>query len=129
MLVALLHGIEEMLAPILDPFYRAAEQLGGRHHGDIFRVDAELRAEAAAHVGRRNAQAVLIETEQRRERVEQIMRLLGRRINDQRTIRLAAFDHDAATFDRVRPAAMGPEALAENMRGAPEGGIDVAIAE
>src|SRR5262244_4282570 len=128
-LVSFLDGAEEMLAPILDPFHRAAEQLGGRGYGDVFGVDAKLRTEAAADIGRRNAQAVLIDTERRGERIEEIVRFLGRGIHGQRAVRPAVFDSDATTFDRVRRTAMGPKALAKNMGGVRECGIDVAITE
>src|SRR5258708_30103155 len=81
MLVSFLHSAKEVLAPILDPFHRAADELCGRRHGDIFGVDAKLRTEAAADIGGRNPQAVLIHAERRRKRIEKIMRLLGRCIN------------------------------------------------
>src|SRR5215471_9366585 len=129
MLVALLHGAKEMLASVLHPFHRSAEQLCSCHDGDILRIDAKLRTEAATHVGGRDAQAVFVETKQGRQRIEEIMRLLGGRIHDQRAVGLAAFDRDTAPLDRMRPAAMRPEALAENMRGVPKRGIDVAITE
>jgi len=82
-LVALVDRVGEMLAPVFDPFDRALEQLGCGHDGDVFRIDAELGAKAAADVGRRDAQLVRLEIHQRIERLEQVMRLLrGRPYRD-----------------------------------------------
>ena len=77
-LIALLRRIGEVLAPVLDPFDRAPRELGGRDHRDVFGIDAQLRPETAADVGRRHPQPALVEAEQRGERLEQIMRLLRR---------------------------------------------------
>ena len=67
-LVALLRGVGEMLAPVLDPFDRALEQLRRRHHRDVLRIDAKLRTEAAADIGRHHAQPALVDVEQRGQR-------------------------------------------------------------
>ena len=77
-LVALLRGVGEVLAAVLDPFDRALEQLRRRDHGDVFGIDAELRAEAAADLRRDHAQLRLVDVEQRGDRLEQVVRLLGR---------------------------------------------------
>src|SRR5204863_7931429 len=61
--ISLLRGVGEMLAPVLDPFDRTARELGGGDDRDVLRVDAEFRPEAAAHVGRRDAQLCLVEIE------------------------------------------------------------------
>ena len=51
-LIALLHRIGEVLAPVLDPFDRTPQQLGGRRYRNVLGIDAELGAEAAADFGR-----------------------------------------------------------------------------
>jgi hypothetical protein len=58
-LVALLLGGEEILAPVLDPFDRAAQRHRGCGERAIFGIEAALRPEAAADVGRDDAQLVV----------------------------------------------------------------------
>ena len=76
-LVALVHRVGEILAPVLGPFDRAVEQLRRRHHRHVLGIDAELGAEAAADVGRDHAQA-LVEIHQRGQRLREVVRLLRR---------------------------------------------------
>src|SRR3546814_2251856 len=49
-LVALLMGGDEMLAPVLDPFDRAAERHRDRRNEDVLGIGLHLRPEAAADV-------------------------------------------------------------------------------
>ena len=65
-LVPFLGGVGEVLAPILDPFDRAPEQLGGRDHRDVFGVHAKLGTEATADIGRNDADRVGITLQQLR---------------------------------------------------------------
>ena len=58
-LIALLDRAEEMLAPVLHPFDRPAQLARDGGHDDLLRIDHELRAEAAAHLGCDHAQLVL----------------------------------------------------------------------
>ncbi len=125
-LVTLLRGVGEVLAPILDPFDRVLRELGRRHHRDVLGIDAKLGPEAAAHVRRRHAQPALVEIEQRGQRLEQVVRLLGRGPDRHGLVLAPPFGDQAATFDRMRAAAMLPDVLVEHVRGLGEGGIDVA---
>jgi hypothetical protein len=63
-LVALLHGGEKVLAPVLDPFDRPLQQQARRRERHLFRIHHELGAEAAADIRRHHAQLVLVEPEQ-----------------------------------------------------------------
>ena len=101
-LVALLDRGEEMLAAVLDPGDRAFQELRGGCDRHVLRIDAELRAEAAADVRRRDAQAIVVEVEQTHERIEEVVRLLGRGPHRERTIGFAVLGEDAAAFDRMR---------------------------
>jgi len=60
-LVALLRRVGEMLAAVLDPFDRPAQQSRGRDDGDILGIDAKLWAKAATDIGCRHAQAAFVE--------------------------------------------------------------------
>ena len=62
-LVAFLHGGEEMLAPILDPLDRPPQQETGRGERHLLRIHDELGAEAAADVGRHDPELVFVEPE------------------------------------------------------------------
>ena len=61
-LVALLLGGEEVLAPVLDPFDRPAQRQRRRGERAVFGIEAALRAEAAADVGRDDAQLVVAQS-------------------------------------------------------------------
>ncbi len=125
-LVALLRGVGEMLAPVLDPFDRTLEQLRRRHHGDVFRIDAELRTKAAADFRRDDAQLRLVHVEQRGDRLEQVVGLLGGRPGRDAFGAAVVFGDDAAPFDRMAGAAVLPEIGMEHMRGLGEGGVGIA---
>src|SRR5262249_31408082 len=124
-LVALLGGVREVLAPVLDPFDWALEELGCRHHRDVLGIDAELGTEAAADIGSCYTQAAFVEIEQRGQRLEQVVRFLRRGPHGQCVV--APFRENAAPFDRMGTAAMLPELLVKNMGGLGEGRIRIAI--
>ncbi len=117
-----------MLAPVLDPFDRAPEQPGRRHHRDVLGIDAELRPEAAADVRGGDAQPVVIEPDERGQRVEQIVRLLGRGPDRDGVVGAMEFGDDAAALDRMAGAAMLPQRLAHHVLCARERRRDVAVA-
>ena len=123
-LVALLGRIGEMLAAVLDPFDRAPEELGGGDHRNVLRIYAKLGAETAADIRRRHAQPALVEIEQRGQRLEKIVRLLGRGPHRHHVI--APLRENAAAFDRMRGAAVLPELFVEDMRGLVEGRLGIA---
>ncbi len=58
-LVALLLGGDEVLAPVLDPLDRAAHRQRGGGERAILGIEAALRPEAAADVGRDDAQLMV----------------------------------------------------------------------
>ncbi len=124
-LVALLGRVGEMFAPVLDPFDRAPQELGGRHHRDVFGVDAELGTETAADVGGGHAQPALVEIEKRGQGLEQVVRLLRRRPDRHGVI--APFRENAAALDRMGGAAMLPQLLVEHVRGLVEGRVGIAV--
>ena len=74
-LVALLHGGHEVLAPVLDPFQRTLEQLRRGRHRDILGIDAQLRPEAAADIGRCHAQARFVDAQKGAEILIEVVRL------------------------------------------------------
>ena len=120
-----------MLAPVLDPFDRMAlEQLCCRHHGDVFRIDAELGAEAAADVGRRRRASLssaksinaLIDWERSCDFCVEAHTVDA-------VVACAEFRQDAAAFDRMAAAAMLPQLLAEHVRRVAERGVGIAVAD
>src|ERR1700730_19413929 len=113
-----------MLAPVLDPFDGASQELRRCHDGDVLGVDAELGTEAATHVGRRHPQSALVEAEEKGERLEEIMRLL--RGGPYRDCVVAPLREQPARFDGVCGAAMLPKLFVKNMRRLAEGSIGVA---
>ena len=126
-LVALLGGGDEMLAPILDPLHRLAAQAGGERHADLFGVGDQLGAEAAADIRRRHADLVLVQPEDLADHPHRRMRHLGgcpqRRTVFQRVVARDA----AATLDRMAAAAVLPERLAEHMLRLGEHALGLAV--
>jgi len=120
-------GVGEMLAPVLDPFDRALHELGGRDHGDVLGIDAELRPKAAADVGVATRRAL---SSKPSSAVSDWNRSCAFWVEAQTVMPPSLGRHsgeDAAAFDRMRGTAMLPKLLVEDVRGLAEGGIDVAI--
>jgi hypothetical protein len=63
-LVALLMRAEKILAAVLDPFHRTADEARACGNAGVFRIDRALRAEAAADVGRDDVHLVVVELEE-----------------------------------------------------------------
>ena len=82
-LVAAVVARRHVLRARLDPLDRAAEPLGERQHQHLLAVGLELRAEAAAHVGRDHAQLVLRDAEHAGEDEARDVRDLGGRVERQ----------------------------------------------
>ena len=57
-----------MLAPILDPLHRAAEEPRRQRHHDLFGIDQILGSETAADIGRDDAQLFVVHVEQLNKR-------------------------------------------------------------
>ena len=126
-LVALLNRREEMLHAVLDPFHRPLEDAGRGSDRDLFRIDEELGAEAAADVGRRHADAVLRHAEELRERHPQVVRHLRGRPHGEPVLAGLVTRHRAAALDRVRRAAVLVEPLAKDVRRVREGVSRIAV--
>jgi hypothetical protein len=62
----------------------------------------------AADIGRRHAQRALVETQEERQRLEQVMRLLRRGPHRHRLLAVAPLRHNTAALDRMAAAAMLP---------------------
>ena len=60
LLIALLDRAQKVLAAVLDPFDRAAEQAGGERHHHLLGIDQVLGAEAATDIGRDNPQLLVV---------------------------------------------------------------------
>ncbi len=120
-LVALLLGGEEILAPVLDPFDRPLqrERRGGKRA--VFGIEAALRAEAAADVGRDDAQLMIRPVHEIEQHLLVPVRPLRGHVDRQRVgDRVRHRDHPAA-FDEERAAAVLEDFLAEHMRCLREG--------
>ena len=126
-LIALLRRIGEMLAAVLNPFHRAAQQGRGGDRGDVLGIDAQLWAKPAADVGRGNAQPAFVEIDVIGQRVLQIVGLLRRGPH----LRLAAgvLRQDAAAFHGMRGAAVDPKVLVHDVGGLGECRLAVAIGD
>src|SRR5262249_51679823 len=116
-LIALLGGIGEMLAPVLEPFDRASQKLRGCHHGDVLGIDAQLRPKAAAYIRSDDPQGALVETQEKGQGLEEVMRLLGRGPYRHRLLGIAPVRNNSAGLDRMGAPAMLPKLLMEDMRG------------
>ena len=128
-LIALLRRAQKMLAPVLDPFHRPAELERRRRDHRFFRIEDRLRAEAAADIGRDHADRLDVAVEQiGQHAAAEMRRLRAGPYGEQIGHRIVARQH-RARLDRHAAAAMLPEHFLEDMGGAGEGGIDVAIGE
>jgi hypothetical protein len=75
--VAPLRVADEVLAPVCDPFHRALEPLGREGAEWVLPVDEGLGAEAAADIGRDDAQPLLLDLEAARDGVLEGVAALG----------------------------------------------------
>ena len=126
-LVALLDRGEEVLAAILDPLDRLAEQAGGGDGRRLVGIEDILAAETAAHVRYDDAHPVLAGAQQLHELVADPMRRLGR--DPHRHLvrpRFRARD-EPSRLDGVRAPAVLLEREGEDVGGGGEGGVAVAV--
>jgi hypothetical protein len=94
----------EGLGPFARPLDRAADFLGGPRHQCLLDVGEHLHAETAAHVGRHDAQLVVLHTERAGDDVLHHVHVLAGRVervtlvlfvvDAERTTRLHRVDHD-----------------------------------
>ena len=89
-----------MLAAILDPAHRMADLHGDRGDGDVFRHDPVLAAEAAADVGRDDADLVLRQAERLRQADPHHMAALGGEVHHQLVVAMIPVGQHAAAFER-----------------------------
>ncbi len=90
----------------------------------LFRIDEDLRAEAAADIGRDDAELVLgREPDERREHETRDMRVLARRVERQRVRAGIVLADRGARLHRVRDQAIVDEVDLRHMRGGREGGF------
>ena len=129
--VAAMRVGQEALGAVGDPFHRHAGLLRGPQADDLFRIDVDLRAEAAADIGRDDAQLVF-----RRDIVEgahhqpREMRVLRGRPAGVVVLRLVVMAERGARLHRVRHQPVVDDVELDDMRGLRErrGGF-VGIAE
>ena len=84
LLLAIVPGGQEMLAPAFHPLHRAAEAPRGRGDQHFLGIDAPLGAEAATHVGHEDAHFLGGQAERRRDHVAHGVQILRRGPHDQR---------------------------------------------
>ncbi len=126
-LFALLDRGEEMLAPVLDPFDRSPQEQAGGGERHFLRVHDELGAEAAADIGRHDPNLILVEPQQPHQEGAHLVRKLRRRPQREPVLVDIVGGNGAASFDRVRAAAVLLEIDAGAMGRARECVGDVAV--
>ena len=89
-----------MLAAVLDPAHRMPDLHGDRGDRDVFRHEAVLAAEAAADVGRDDADLVLRQAERLGQADPHHMAALGRQVDHQLVVAVIPVGQHAAAFER-----------------------------
>ena len=125
-LVALLLGGDEILAPVLDPLDGLADRHGGRRQRGIFHIEGALGPEAAAHIIGDDPHLIVGEIQQVDEGALEAVGALRRGVNGELLGSGIPIGHHAATFQKKGPAAMQGELLAIHMRRVGEGLVGVA---
>ena len=126
-LLAFVVGRGKTLAPVLDPFDRAAEQARGGRHGELLRIERVLGAKAAADMGRDHAHLVLGQAKRIDQHALGLVRHLGGVPDREQVLdRVVAREH-AARFDRMAAALVDAETLGQAVRGVGERGLHIAV--
>ncbi len=126
-LVALLDGGEEVLAPILDPRHRSAGDEAGSGHRGILRIHDEFRPEPSTDVRRDDAQLVFVAAKQLHQHGAKLVAHLGRSPDgEQIGVRVKHGGH-ATAFDRMGAAAMLLDRHRGRVRRIAECAIDIAV--
>ena len=98
-----------MLAAVLDPAHRVSNLQRDRRDRDVLRHQAVLAAEAAADVGRDDADLVLGQPKDARQPDALHVPALGREINDELVHPVVPVGEHAAAFERHRRLPVHPE--------------------
>ena len=123
-LVARMRGGEEVLVPVLDPGKPAAQAPRQPHEHDVLREELHLLAEAAADIGRDDAQIGLRHAERVGEAGAQHVRHLHRAGERHPAARLVPGRVAAARLERHRRLAARADVDFDHLRGTPESGIE-----
>ncbi|MGY3471566.1 hypothetical protein ACVW0I_008437 [Bradyrhizobium sp. LM6.11] len=119
---------EEGLGAVAGPFHGTADLLRGpqRHH--LFGIDEDLRAEAAADVGRDHAQLVLRgDVVERRQHEAGDVRVLRRRVEREMLLRRIVIGNGCARLHRVRRKAVVGDVELHHVGGLGERGVRGAL--
>ena len=125
-LLARLVGARDELGPGLDPLHRPAEADREQRDEHVLRVDAFLRAEPAAGVGRDDAHALDRQPDARGDGAAQVIGRLVRRPDGQALRRGVVLGAEPARLDRHRRHAPVGRVILDDHRGLGERAIDVA---
>ena len=116
---------QERLAPLRGPLDRAIHPLARPHHRRLFRIEEDLRAEAAADVGRDHAHLVLRQTEHERRHEQTLdVRILARDVERVRVVGAVVRRRCRARLDRVWDKTVVDDVELRDMRGRRECGVD-----
>ena len=126
-LIAFLDRSHQVLAPVFDPFDRATEQHAGSGNRHFLRIKNKLAAEAAAHVGRDDANAIFIETEHLHDEEAGLVGELGRTPDRQHVHIRLVVGEDAAALDRMRPSAVLLQRQLQAFRRSADRGVGVPV--
>ena len=116
---------EEALAALGRPLDRAVDALRRPHHRRLFGVEVDLRAEAAADVGRDHAHLVLGQAEHERRHQQPLdVRVLVRDVERVAVVGAAVRRDRGARLDRVRDQPVVDDVELRDVRGLGERGVD-----
>jgi hypothetical protein len=116
MVLAAVRAGGEVLAPILDPAQRMAELQRRPGESDFLAQQNALVAEAAADIGRDDADAPLLDAEALGKTGANDVRLLGRADENEVIEAAVASGDDAAAFQRAHDLARGPQFAHDRLR-------------
>ncbi len=127
--IARMRAGDEVLAPCLHPLHRPPEPHREQAQRDVLRIHDALHAEAAAHVGRDDAQLVLGQAERLRQRVTCEMRHLRARPEGQLPLGGVPVGDAAASLHRRRGLTVRSKRSLDDDNGAVHGEIDTTVLE
>jgi len=128
MVARMRRGLHRLTA-LLDPLHRPAQLHGQRAERDVFGIEHRLHAEAATHVGRDDADAILGEAKHLAQQMAQEVRHLGGRPQRELALARAPVREATAALERRRALPVGAERALEHQGGAGQRRLDVAPLE